>query len=94
MTYDTPKFWDDIWAGFEESPSEPDPLLIEQTKDMTPGRAFEFGCGAGANAVWLAEQGWQVTAVDFSERAIGQAKRLAEQRGVTVEFVIADQRKP
>lgn len=90
MTYDTARFWDDIWTGFEDSPSKPDVILIEQTRDITPGRALEIGCGMGANALWLAEQGWQVTAIDFSERAIESAKRLADQRGVAVEFVVAD----
>jgi len=57
---------------------------------MTPGRALDLACGAGRNAVWLAEQGWRVTAVDFSEVGLTIARELARTRGVEVEWVEAD----
>ncbi|MCV7423741.1 class I SAM-dependent methyltransferase [Mycobacterium yunnanensis] len=49
---------------------------------VTPGRALDLGCGEGGDAVWLAENGWQVTAVDIAETAIGRAEFAAEARGV------------
>ncbi len=70
--------------------TEPDGILISEISVLIPGRALEFGCGMGANAVWLAEQGWQVTAADFSSAAIDRAKQLAGERGVDVDFVVAD----
>jgi SAM-dependent methyltransferase len=48
----------------------PSPLLVETAQKLKPGRALDLACGAGRNAIWLAEQGWQVTAVDRSPSAI------------------------
>lgn len=58
--------------------------------DLSPGKALDLGCGEGRNALWLAEQGWQVTAVDFSSVALAKARRIADHRGLTVEWVEAD----
>ena len=44
------------------------------------GTALDAGCGTGADAVWLARQGWAVTAIDISPTAVGQAERLAADR--------------
>jgi SAM-dependent methyltransferase len=44
----------------------PSPLLVETATKLKPGRALDLACGTGRNAVWLAEHGWQVTAVDRS----------------------------
>ena len=57
---------------------------------MTPGRALDLACGAGRNAVWLAEQGWRVTAVDFSDAGLTVARELARARGVKVDWIEAD----
>jgi tellurite methyltransferase len=48
----------------------PSPLLVETAGKLKPGRALDLACGTGRNAVWLAEHGWQVTAVDRSPIAI------------------------
>ncbi|TQR86842.1 class I SAM-dependent methyltransferase [Mycobacterium hodleri] len=55
---------------------------------VAPGRALDLGCGEGGDAVWLAENGWQVTAVDISDTAIGRAAAAADARGVRdrIEF--------
>ncbi|GAB3598690.1 class I SAM-dependent methyltransferase [Angustibacter peucedani] len=51
------------------------------------GRALDLGCGPGRNAVWLAEQGYEVVAVDLSPTALGWARERAEAAGVEVTFV-------
>jgi SAM-dependent methyltransferase len=51
---------------------------------------LDLACGEGRNAIWLAERGWTVTAVDFSEVAIERARKLAEGRGADVEWLCAD----
>ena len=51
-----------------------------------------FRSGEGRNAVWLAERGWRVTAVDFSPVALEKGRRLAQARGVTVDWVLGDLR--
>ena len=90
MAADEREFWDQIWSDTDDLGSDSDDLLATYAKGLSPGRALELGSGSGANAVWLAEMGWQVTAVDFSGAAVERGKRLASVRGVTVEFVMAD----
>ena len=63
---------------------------MAEAAGLTPGRALDVACGEGRNAVWLAEQGWQATGVDFSDVALDKARGLAEARGVEVEWVQAD----
>ncbi|MGB7962404.1 MAG: class I SAM-dependent methyltransferase [Propionicimonas sp.] len=82
-TPDAGDFWEQhyekrtrIWSG------QPNPRLIQFAATLTPGHALELGCGEGADAVWLAEQGWQVTAVDISSVALGRAQAAATERGV------------
>jgi SAM-dependent methyltransferase len=69
---------------------EPNRFLVAEVADLPPGRALELACGSGRNAVWLAEQGWRVTGVDFSDVALEQARALAADRGVEVEWVEGD----
>jgi SAM-dependent methyltransferase len=54
---------------------------------LTPGRALDLGCGEGGDAFWLAEQGWQVTAVDVSQTALGRAEAEAVSRGIRERIV-------
>jgi len=70
--------------------AEPNRRLAVEAGGLEPGRALDVACGEGRNAVWLAERGWQVTAVDFSDVALGKGARLAETRGVEVDWVVAD----
>jgi 2-polyprenyl-3-methyl-5-hydroxy-6-metoxy-1,4-benzoquinol methylase len=71
---------------------EPNRFLVAEVSDLPPGRALDVACGAGRNAVWLAERGWTVTGVDFSDVALENARALAEERGVEVEWVDGDLR--
>ncbi|NIA24014.1 MAG: methyltransferase domain-containing protein [Gammaproteobacteria bacterium] len=73
-----------IWSA------EPNELLVTRTERLAPGRALDIGAGEGRNALWLAERGWQVTAVDFSDVAIAKGREAAHHRGVEVEWIIAD----
>lgn len=72
--------------------AEPNRFLVTEIGGLTPGEALDVGAGEGRNAVWLAEQGWRVTAVDFSSVGMAKARRLAEARRVEVEWVLADLR--
>ena len=56
--------------------------LAELVDQMTPGRALDLGCGEGADAMWLAERGWRVTAVDISQTALDRAAADAAARDV------------
>jgi 2-polyprenyl-3-methyl-5-hydroxy-6-metoxy-1,4-benzoquinol methylase len=55
-----------------------------------PSRAIELGCGTGTNAIWLAQQGFDVTAVDFSSLALEKARQKATESDVRVQFLQAD----
>lgn len=68
----------------------PNRFLPPEVEGLEPGRALDIACGEGRNAIWLAEQGWDVTAVDFSDVAIAKARRLAADRCTPVEFAVAD----
>jgi SAM-dependent methyltransferase len=57
---------------------------------IAPCRCIELGCGTGSNAVWLAEQGFDVTAVDLSPLAIERARTRATSAGVRVRWLVAD----
>jgi len=70
--------------------AEPNRRFASEVEDLEPGRALDLACGEGRNAVWLAERGWRTTGVDFSDVALAKAERLAANRGVEVEWVLAD----
>ena len=72
---------------------EPNRFLVAEVEGLAPGRALDLACGAGRNAVWLAEQGWTVLGADFSDVALDNARRLAAERGVEVEWIRADLRE-
>ncbi|MCX7420339.1 MAG: methyltransferase domain-containing protein [Planctomycetia bacterium] len=61
-----------------------------QDESISPGQAFELGCGAGTNAVYLAQNGFQVVAADCSEFALERARKTATESGVYSNFIKAD----
>ncbi|BBH71405.1 methyltransferase [Actinoplanes sp. OR16] len=79
---------DAVWSG------NPNPQLVADAADLPAGRALDVGCGEGADAVWLAQRGWQVTAVDISTVALGRAAGHAASAGVAdrITFSHADLR--
>ncbi len=90
MRSDTVEFWNDIWSTMGHTFAGHDELLETHTGDLKPGRALDLGCGSGGNAIWLAQHGWHVTAVDFSDVAIEKGKAQAADQRVGVEFVASD----
>ncbi|HYS39927.1 MAG TPA: class I SAM-dependent methyltransferase [Pseudonocardiaceae bacterium] len=62
----------------------PNPHLVAETTGLTPGAALDAGSGEGADALWLASRGWQVTAVDFAATALQRGAAQAEARGADV----------
>lgn len=65
-----------IWSG------RPNDLLVREVADLPPGTALEVGCGEGADSIWLAQQGWTVTAVDIATTALRRAAGHAADLGV------------
>ena len=87
--------WDELYASTELVWSaEANRFVADELAGLTAGRALDLGTGEGRNAIWLAERGWQVTAVDFSAVGLAKAAELAASRGVTgVRWVEADLRE-
>jgi len=91
MSTDDRQRWDDKYRA-KAIPDKivPDAWLIEQVSGLEPGRALELACGLGHNAIWLAQLGWQVDAVDISAVGLTQAEKLAHSCGANVHWIAAD----
>ena len=80
--------WDERYAASEQIWSgQPNGSLVSQVAHLGAGRALDVGCGEGADAVWLARAGWQVTALDVSGVALGRAAKHATDAGVSIEWL-------
>lgn len=78
------EFWDGHYRRVSgKSSGKPSSVLIQYAKEQRPGHALDLGCAKGDDAVWLARQGWRVTAVDVSDTALGYAKANADRGGLT-----------
>ena len=64
--------------------------VLEGPEAPAPARALDVGCGSGRDAVYLAKHGWQVTGIDFVEKALDTARQRAREEGVEVEWVKGD----
>lgn len=83
--------WDERYNSAEYAfGTEPNDFLVSAVDRLPGGRILCLGEGEGRNAVWLAERGFDVTAVDASRVGLDKALRLAEERGVTLKTVHAD----
>ena len=83
-------YWDERYAGAGQVWSgRPNGALVTEVTGLAPGRALDVGCGEGADAVWLAGHGWDVTALDVSQVALDRAAERARQAGVHVRWVHA-----
>lgn len=88
----------DAWdERYESAPSlwtaRPNAALVEFASALPPGRALDLGAGEGRNSVWLATRGWQVTALDVSQVALGRAAERAEAAGVQLRCAVEDWRE-
>ncbi len=97
-----PEHWDERYAAHAQGVHDgrghhahgPSPELVATLQGVDPGQALDLGAGSGRHALWLAEQGWQVTAVDFSVRGIDLGRAAADAAGPEVsdrvDWVVAD----
>jgi SAM-dependent methyltransferase len=80
--------WDQRYADKQQWSSEPNRLVAELLAELPTGDAVDLAAGEGRHALWLAEQGWRVTAVDFSD--VGLARGRAQPGAERVSWVTAD----
>lgn len=82
--------WDHRYAGDQMWSGNPNGTLVNEVGGLSPGRALDVGAGEGGDALWLAEQGWKVTASDISQRALDRVNAEAEHRALHVVCHRAD----
>lgn len=78
--------WDERYSGERVWSGNPNAALVAEVSELAPGTALEVGCGEGADAVWLAQHGWRVTALDISSRAVAHTLKAAH--GLDVKGVV------
>jgi SAM-dependent methyltransferase len=87
----TAEAWDERYGSTERVWSgNPNVALVAEVGGLPPGRVLDVGCGEGADAIWLAQRGWRVTAIDISRVGIDRARAHADALGVDVEWVVTD----
>ncbi len=82
--------WDHRYGGDQMWSGNPNGTLVNQIGGLAAGRALDVGAGEGGDAVWLAEQGWNVTASDISQRALERVAAETQRRGLVIECHHAD----
>ena len=82
--------WVDDWRQLPWSHEEPTLFLADICQQHAPGTALDIGCGAGTDSLFLAQQGWTVTSLDFMPKALEYTQQRAEEAGVSVNPVEAD----
>ncbi|HEY4929918.1 MAG TPA: class I SAM-dependent methyltransferase [Acidimicrobiales bacterium] len=80
--------WDERYSGDEFVwTSTPNQFLVAEVVGLPVGPALDLACGEGRNSIWLAEQGWEVTGVDFSTVGLAKAQQFADVRDVRVTWI-------
>jgi SAM-dependent methyltransferase len=82
-------YWESHWQQANEHGTGREvvsnPYLVREISSLAPGTALDAGCGEGAEAIWLATEGWQVTAADISTEALSHASERAKHDGAPPE---------
>jgi len=81
--------WDARYAEVAQVwSSGPNQFVEAELRDLPPGNALDLACGEGRNAIWLAAQGWKVTAIDFSSVGVDRGRSRAD--GLPISWVVGD----
>ena len=83
--------WSKRWAdGDYRGRSTPSALLVEWVERLPGGRALDLACGNGRNAIYLAERGYEVDAIDIAEPALQKVREVARERGLAINTIQGD----
>ena len=74
----------------DHRPATPSPILVRTLEELEPGKALDLAAGKGRNALFLARQGWDTTAVDFSEIAVHAGSQLSTELDLPVSWEVQD----
>ncbi len=89
--------WDERYRSKERAGedihAEPTPLVVATAKRLRPGKALDLACGTGRNAIWLAQNGWSVTAIDGAPAAIEILRAKAAELQIAIDARVADLQK-
>ena len=83
-------FWNDAYRVAPDQAEVIDRILDAELEGLPVGTALDLGCGAGTNALKLAQRGWSVVGVDWAEHAVELAARSAQEKGLDTEFYVGD----
>lgn len=83
---ETSRFWEERYGQGRQWSGRPNGLLVDQVAGLEPGAALDLGCGEGGDAIWLAQQGWTVTAVDVATTALELGAQHAREAGVGADI--------
>ncbi|QQM38469.1 class I SAM-dependent methyltransferase [Streptomyces liliifuscus] len=86
---DAQLFWERHYRTQRAWGARVNPLLAETATPLHHGAALDVGCGAGGDAIWLAQQGWHVTGVDISTTAVERVRERARDLGIADRVVTA-----
>ncbi|MCG7424113.1 class I SAM-dependent methyltransferase [Kocuria rhizophila] len=84
----TAQDWDERYGTASLWSGDPNQSLVAVAAELAPGTVLDVGCGEGADAVWLAEHGWTVAAMDVSRVAVERGRARAEAAGVPVTWLV------
>ncbi|MFF2845009.1 SAM-dependent methyltransferase [Streptomyces sp. NPDC058001] len=84
---DAEQFWEQHYRTRRAWDARVNPLLAETAAPLRPGAALDLGCGTGGDTLWLAQQGWHVTAVDISTTAVERVRERAGELGLADRVV-------
>ncbi len=90
MSKDERNKWEARYSHDEQEFRQPSPLLVKWIGEAPPGKALDLAAGMGRNAFFLAERGYEVTAVDLSPTAIRRARKQARKKSLPIEWIEAD----
>lgn len=96
-------YWDGEAARFDDEADHGlrDPVVREAWRALlgrwlprAPAAVLDVGCGTGSLSVLMAEMGYEVVGIDFSQQMVAQAEEKARAAGITISFKVADASDP
>lgn len=84
------KYWDDKFDSRTDKPLSPEKSLVENITYLKKGSVLDMACGDGRNTLFLLEKGFEVTGIDFSDKALERIKKFAHLNNYSVNTIQID----